>query len=190
MKRILFLTTFVFLGFRLNSCSDTDLDSPVNETNQPVENNTSDIINNLESSFEVKTRTEGEQTSYPDYYCGSYFKDGILVIKVKGTNIKDYKKDLVQRCKSNQFIIEEGVNTMNELLQIRNFINSKDEIGVWKKLGISACGIDSKDEKVIVMLEDVSEMNITNFKNEVINSPLIKFCQLSFSKDNASVTSR
>ena len=175
MKRILFLSTFVFLGFRLNSCSDTDLDSPVNETNQPVENNTSDIINNLESSFEVKTRTEGEQTSYPDYYCGSYFKDGILV---------------VQRCKSNQFIIEEGVNTMNELLQIRNFINSKDEIGVWKKLGISACGIDSKDEKVIVMLEDVSEMNITNFKNEVINSPLIKFCQLSFSKDNASVTSR
>ena len=148
MKRILFLSTFVFLGFRLNSCSDTDLDSPVNETNQPVE------------------------------------------IKVKGTNIKDYKKDLVQRCKSNQFIIEEGVNTMNELLQIRNFINSKDEIGVWKKLGISACGIDSKDEKVIVMLEDVSEMNITNFKNEVINSPLIKFCQLSFSKDNASVTSR
>ena len=112
-----------------------------------------------------------------------------MVIKVKGTNIKDYKKDLVQRCKSNQFIIEEGVNTMNELLQIRNFINSKDEIGVWKKLGISACGIDSKDEKVIVMLEDVSEMNITNFKNEVINSPLIKFCQLSFSKDNASVTS-
>ena len=53
MKRILFLSTFVFLGFRLNSCSDTDLDSPVNETNQPVENNTSDIINNLESSFEV-----------------------------------------------------------------------------------------------------------------------------------------
>lgn len=87
MKRILFLSTFVFLGFRLNSCSDTDLDSPVNETNQPVENNTSDIINNLESSFEVKTRTEGEQTSYPDYYCGSYFKDGILVIKVKGTKI-------------------------------------------------------------------------------------------------------
>ena len=43
MKRILFLSTFVFLGFRLNSCSDTDLDSPVNETNQPVENNTSDI---------------------------------------------------------------------------------------------------------------------------------------------------
>lgn len=51
MKRILFLSTFVFLGFRLNSCSDTDLDSPVNETNQPVENNTSDIINNLESSL-------------------------------------------------------------------------------------------------------------------------------------------
>ena len=59
-----------------------------------------------------------------------------------------------------------------------------------EKIGYFCWGIDSKDEKVIVMLEDVSEMNITNFKNEVINSPLIKFCQLSFSKDNASVTSR
>lgn len=112
-----------------------------------------------------------------------------MVIKVKGTNIKDYKKDLEQRCKSHLFIIEEGVNTMNELLQVRDFINSKDEIGVWKKLGISACGIDPKDGKVVVMLEDASEANINNFKNEVINSPLIKFWQLSFSEGNTSLES-
>lgn len=51
MKKILFLSAFLFLGFGLNSCSDTDLNSPTNEENQPVENNTNDIINNLESSL-------------------------------------------------------------------------------------------------------------------------------------------
>ena len=36
MKKILFLSAFLFLGFGLNSCSDTDLNSPTNEENQPV----------------------------------------------------------------------------------------------------------------------------------------------------------
>lgn len=187
MKKIVFFSMFLLLGFGIESCSNTDLDSSINEPNQSVTDNTSDVINNLEFSFEAKTRAEGEQFAYPDYYCGSYLKDGILIIKVKGINLKEYENDLIQRCKSDNFIIEEGTNTMNELLQVRDFINSKDEMGIWGELGISACGIDSKEGKVVVMLEELTEANINKFKNEVVDSPLIKFLQLSFSEDDASL---
>ena len=67
MKKILFLSAFLLLVLGFGSCSNTDLDSSINETNQSVVNNANDVINNLESSFETHTRANGVQSVYPDY---------------------------------------------------------------------------------------------------------------------------
>lgn len=187
MKKILFLSAFLLLVLGFGSCSNTDLDSSINETNQSVVNNANDVINNLESSFETHTRANGVQSVYPDYYCGSYLKDGVLIVKVKDIILEEYEKDLTQRCKSENFIIEEGTTTMNELLSVRDIINSRDEMGGWKVLGISGCGIDPKEGKVVVMLEDLSEASINKFKKEVIDSPLVKFWQLTFTETEGSL---
>lgn len=183
MKMILFVGVLLSLGGGVKSCSNAGLNSSIKDANQWTVNNINDVINNLESSFETQTGAGEYRLVYPDYYCGSYVKDSVLAIKVKGVDWEAYKKDLVQRCKSRNFIIEEGVNTMNELLLVRDVVNSKDDMGGWKALGISACGIDPKEGKVVVMMQELSEANINKFKKEVIDSPLVKFGELSFDEN-------
>lgn len=168
----------------MSSCSSDELDSEINQgnkqtTTRATEQAVADAVRNLNQSFN-NTTTRSLETIYPDYYGGMYANEnGELVILVTEGSDNAYQKDLSQRCRSNNFIIEQCKYSYNELFDVikkleafqRNEAN-KENISSLKFYGFS---LADNLNAICIQLGDMSEANIAKFKNEVMDSPSIIF---------------
>lgn len=129
-------------------------------------------LNNLIASFEGNDGT----LCYPDYYCGSYLdtiKGAIIYCK---ENTPLVYNDLVYRCKSNQFVIEKRDVGRNELLEIMHTLTNRlRETDRLDELGFVMGYIMERENRIGIVLEDTSKVNISRFKTLIMDSPLFLY---------------
>lgn len=131
---------------------------------------------NLMDSFEASGH--GTELTRPEYFGGAYINDdGNFVILIKG-NPADYRREFEERVKGGGFILKETDVSNAELFQIMEtvgqYMAKRIENNDIAKNIISA-GVDIKNSRIDVGLEDLSPRAIRQFKENVIDSPYINF---------------
>ncbi len=129
-----------------------------------------DAYDKLTSSF--SSASSGGEKAYPDYYGGSYINDdGCLVVEV----VKGYE---TPKLSDEDVIYEDCTYSYNDLLAIMEVLNTykltQDNAITdnFNTFGISDC-----ENRVFVMLDDLSETTIQQFKENVCDSDAILFGQ-------------
>lgn len=163
---------FIYAGLFCSCSNETELKSE----NDGIKSKTlsvEDIVNNLETSFEPSVRVVGDDITknYPDYYCGYYYVDNQLVIWITDTANDSYRQDLERRCGGTGFVIQQAQHSYNELSLIRDKVSESKQRGVWEKYKVTGCGIDTEQNKILVLLADVSAENIKGFEAEFPEYP-------------------
>ena len=170
--------------YSMTACSSNELDLGLSQVDQQIitrstDQTVADIVRNLNHSF-ANTTTKSTETIYPDYYGGLYANEnGELVILVTEESGNAYQKDLSQRCRSNNFIVKECKYSYNELFNVINKLEAfqKNEANKERMSSLKFYGFSLTDNlnAICVQLGDISEENITRFKNEVMDFPSIIF---------------
>lgn len=130
------------------------------------------IMNNLAESFVNDDGT----VHYPDYFCGSYVDSirGIIIYCKENTVM--IRRDLENRCKSSFFVIEKRSYSKNELLDIMRILTNRlSETNLNKELGFVMSYIMEKENKISIVLEDTTRMNIKRFKTLIMDSPFFLY---------------
>lgn len=176
MKKDFFLNSiYALLAYAVLLCSCSNETKPKSGNNE-IKNkmlSVEEIVNNLETSFEPSKRVVGEDITknYPDYYCGYHYVDNQLVIWITDTTSDSYRKDLERRCGGIGFVIQQARHSYNELSLIRDKVSESKQRGVWKKYKVTGCGIDTEENKILVLLADVSTENTKGFEAEFPEYP-------------------
>ena len=136
-----------------------------------------------ESYANIATRgnnTTSDDIITPEYFGGSYVKANKLIVMVKSRSpkgIEDVKKRLGT---DSNVIFESCTYSLQELKDL----NAKLEVSLAKKtalrdeIGWVAVGIRPIQNRIVVYLNNVSNKNISKFKNEICNFDKIIFDQL------------
>lgn len=127
---------------------------------------------NLNKSFWI-----GDDIVYPHYYGGSFINSmGDLVVFVVGDTVR-YKKDLVKRIGSSDFIIHLGqydFDHLNSVLaELNVFYNNADNKLIVNELQILQFRIEWN--RVVVEMNDCTDEKITLFRTLVLDSPTLSF---------------
>lgn len=182
MKKLLFKIMALAAICLMASCSDNilsdDCSVPVTKASTMKQKDLSTIGINLMESFNAAP-LRSNASIYPDYYCGAYIdNDNNFVILVK-EDTSLYKENFVQRTKSNDFLMRTATYSMNELNETLNLLNSFmfNEVN---KAAIENCGLESfgllpNENRIFIGLENCNEEKIAQFKNVVIDSPMLMF---------------
>lgn len=149
MRKIMYKVLIVASIFTMMACSDDLLvdNGNVDRSQISTEEQLSalDIGKNLIESFKASPSRSSTDLVYPDYYAGTYIQeDGNLVVLIKGDHSK-YRNAIIQRAKSNNFILKEGLFSMNELLTtldvLKVFMFDENNKSTLKELGLECCGL-------------------------------------------------
>ncbi len=124
-------------------------------------------------SFKSSPNPSSETYNYPGYYGGCYVnKEGKLVILISG-NPKVHRKEFVQRCGSENIVLEKCkypyvvlLNQMNRITEYHKNTPNNNIIG----FGL----IDNKNI-IEIFLEDFNDDKILKLKQEIGNSPFFIF---------------
>ena len=184
MKKLLLpLTILLFFGLVISSCSSDDiLQRENNEQPNIVKRNNEKAreagIRLLESFGMTKSRSLST-SDYPDYYGGSYINgDGKLVVFLKG-EIESTKATLIRLIGENDVIYTQGNYSYTELnnilTKITSFISSNKDSQIAKN--IKYYYLNDFENNVVVELNRFNEMEIKEFKSEVVNFSGIVFKQ-------------
>ena len=174
MKKLLLpLTILLFFGLVVSSCSSDDVLQRENNE-QPKAREAG--IRLLESFGMTKTRSLST-SDYPDYYGGSYINgDGKLVVFLKG-EIESTKATLIRLIGENDIIYTQGnysyTELNNVLTKITSFISSNKDSQIAKN--IRYYYLNDFENCVVVELDKSNEMEIKEFKSEVVNFSGIVF---------------
>ncbi len=113
----------------------------------------------------------------PDYYGGAFINDkGNLVINIKG-NLQDGKSKITKIIGSENVLFQTSKHSLNELNRIMDVINKSFEnpaLKIYTKNIMSAGSYEDKGY-VEVGLKDNSPEKQKEFRQRIINSPLLKF---------------
>lgn len=174
-----------------------DLNKIEKQTKELYGENYKEIISRKEVASEYIQQIDGlfsqnlYSINYPDYYGGKYINDeGNLVVEIITSSIPK-KSDKTYQNFSNiisnrdDITIKYVENSYNELdivnQQIISYFKSENEFE-----GFIGSYIDEKRNLVIVELENDSASSQNKFKNEVINSNLIKIVNGTMAMFSAS----
>lgn len=188
MKKFNYLIVLT-LAICMIACSgDTSVNQIVTETKAEISVDNAAV--NLESSFRPLVRSSEDDSYknvYPDYYCGYYGEDDKLIILVKDISDKSCREDLEHRCATSNFELKQADLSMNELENIRNVISDSKTNGIWDKYHITGCGVDVKENKVLILVDDISNSNIEALKNEFFDYKLIlKFLKFELKENDVN----
>lgn len=173
-----------FLCMCVQSCSDNSIDEPMfsidasQSTTRIVENCqglANEINTQILDGIRVSSRGDISDKIYPDFYGGSYIeRDGTLRIFLAGdslTGAMEIKKivydPIIQFSKcsySYQELLDVLEDVSNALISLPDPVAEK----------IKGAGINEKDNTVEVFMSEISEHNISVFKN-IYNHPAITF---------------
>ena len=195
MKKLLLpLTILLFFGLVVSSCSSDDvLQRENNEQPNIVKRNNEKAreagIRLLESFGMTKTRSLST-SDYPDYYGGSYINgNGKLVVFLKG-EIESTKATLIRLIGENDVIYTQGnysyTELNNVLTKITSFISSNKDSQIAKN--IRYYYLNDFENCVVVELDKSNEMEIKEFKSEVVNFSGIVFKQCTREFQNHSLS--
>lgn len=132
----------------------------------------------LMDSFE---ETETGELIYPDYYGGSYIDDdGGFVVCVVATNDEEKKytsKSIEETIHASDFKIKSVKYSYNELEEMMEFLNKYKQNTRDSEIAKSWSGhfLSDSDNAIFVELDVVSDEQISLFRKEVTDSPMISF---------------
>lgn len=132
----------------------------------------------LMDSFE---ETETGELIYPDYYGGSYIDDdGGFVVCVVATNAEEKKytsKSIEETIHASDFKIKSVKYSYNELEEMMEFLNKYKQNTRDSEIAKSWSGhfLSDSDNAIFVELDVVSDEQISLFRKEVTDSPMISF---------------
>lgn len=132
----------------------------------------------LMDSFE---ETETGELIYPDYYGGSYIDDdGGLVVCIVAANAEEKKyasKNIKEAINASDFKIKNVKYSYNELEEMMEYLNRYKQNTRDSEIAKSWSGhfLSDSDNAVLVQLDDVSDEQISLFRKEVTDSPMISF---------------
>lgn len=181
MKTKILLGCFL-IGTLLASCSEKMNESEGEST--PAKSVSLDesfkVYGNLDGSFITGISRNANDVVYPDYYGGSYIDDNGGLVIMTTDSIKSVWDDLKSRTKSSNFEIRQCKYSLNELqdlnLKLGKIFENRELANELKWISV---GIDIKNNKVSVDLEDCSTQAVDLFKKKVLDSPMLKFNEMS-----------
>jgi len=187
MKKFNYLTVLPLVGCMFACSEDVSINQINTETKTEISVDNAAV--NLESSFIplVRSCEENCENVYPDYYCGYYGEDDKLIVLVKDISDMSCREDLERRCATSNFEFKQADLSMSELENIRNIISNSKTDGIWDKYHITGCGIDVKENKVLILVDDVSNSNVEALKNEFIDyASILKFLKFELKENDVN----
>lgn len=125
---------------------------------------------------------ESDPDLYPEYYGGSFIdNDGVLTIAVTG-NAEKNREHLTNLLETNNFKIETVQYSYSEMMRVMDdlddfLINSSIPNDHPVLIRFAGAYPDVLENRVKVLLTEVSDDIIDSFKRDISNSPLIVFEQ-------------
>jgi hypothetical protein len=184
-KSRLFLGCFIALAVSLlSSCSNevNDLSKGNYISSTPIEESSVALTNVFLNSLKNESRARSfSMLKYPEYFGGYYTnkETNRPVFKVVKSLSKEAKLDIERRISSPNFEIEFCENSYNSLNDVIQKLDEKflDEkyAELRRSLGWVGYCIGMVENVIKVDLEDCSQSKINEFKEKVIDSPLIIF---------------
>lgn len=194
MKKLKFLAITIVVGFTA-ACSSDFLEETTGKSNLTNEDSLMPEASMQSEAYEsyetlmgllaAQTRSADKNTSYPEYYGGSYVnEEGQLVVLT--TNVNESKAE-VKRLKSklaNDVIYKDCKYSYNELNEIVAQLTqlAQQTPFMFEKVGMF--GVDDEHNCVRVFLYHNTPSAIRDFKNSVLDTPTIEFAECSKLEDN------
>lgn len=176
-----YILAFVVIFCILASCtfkSKTSTSARMGNLKSGREDRALDLNEELYKSFSSNDKGAGDMAAYPAYFGGSYTssRDGLVVL------IKDMDKkgvaDIHQRIGSPlELYFKSCAHSLNELNACKEKLD-KIYFGnpaLRKKLHWLSTGMSIEKNRVVVFLANLSAKNLTAFKHQVSDSPMLIF---------------
>jgi streptogrisin B len=134
-----------------------------------------EIVNKIHNTFQ---KDEDGFTIFPEYYGGEYIDDnGTLVLQIIESDAWHKEGDFLRSFESNGVSIEFVQYSTEELKNIIDYLNrlpwNEGAMSNVVKIGIPM------GNNVVVTLRDFSEEQIDLFKKSVLDTPIIRFEELT-----------
>lgn len=176
-KFFVYFMSFIAV-FCMAACSDS-LDEPSKDV-MKSQKNSYDLAVKLLGSFKSSvSRSLSNDLMYPDYYGGMYIDEfGVLNILVKDelsltrsvvTNIIDSEDVILHSC----------LYSYSELRDVLKCIDTYNLENLDSEVckNFKSAKLDDRNNRIVIELRDCSSDRVLDFKNSVINSPMIVFEQ-------------
>lgn len=182
MKKLLFKIMALSAICAMTSCSDNILSDdgsiPVTKASTTEQKDLTAIGINLMESFNA-TPLRSNTLLYPDYYCGAYIDNNHNFVILVNEDTALYKDNFIQRTKSSDFLIKPATYSMNELNETLDLLNSfmfnEGNKPIIENCGLESFGLLPNENRIFIGLENCNEEKIAQFKNAVIDSPMLMF---------------
>jgi streptogrisin B len=129
----------------------------------------------LMDSYTDKT----DETSYPDYYGGSYIDDeGNYNVYIKGNaaQTKNVSREIEKIIGSSDFVIKEATYSYNELESVMDTLNTyQQNYDNEVSRNFLVYYLSDRNNEVVVELNNMGAEQIRLFKENVLDSPCITF---------------
>lgn len=180
MKKSVFKGLVLVITFTMTGCSNDLNDNGINKKETPSsELKAIETGMNLMESFKASPLRSSSDLIYPDYYCGAYIGDDKELVVLVNDNSKGIQENLTLRAKGSNFIVKDAVFSMDDLMEaigvLNEFFFDKTKESFISDIGLDGFGIIPSENRVFVELKDCSNNTINSFRNEVLDSPMLKF---------------
>lgn len=176
MKRKIFFICFTIITL-MCACSSDPFDGLQPESNASNQPSVSALVDNFRNSFKSTVTRNGDVVNYPSYFGGLYAtNENVLTILVTGEP-SSYKDDFIQRCQSDNIEIRKCDYSYSDLFDVMDILDTYKTNNVEQASALKFYGyyLTENTNSIHVVLGDVSESNVSLFKNQVIDFPNLIF---------------
>lgn len=145
------------------------------------ESKSMEMYNKLMSSFNPDWESvDPAPEEYPEYFGGAFIdNDGRFVVCIVGDTAK-YKDEVSKIIGSDDFMTESCTYSYREMMQVMDDIDnflSDENVSHDHPFIVNFAGAvaDVFENRVVVRLLEVNDQIVQSFKNDVSNSPAVKF---------------
>lgn len=182
MKKFVFKSLALVTVFTVVSCSNDFDDMGMTKPEAPIsELQAIELGTNLIESFKASPLRSSSDIIYPNYYCGTYINDEKELVVLVNENSLEIQKNLESRVQGTNFVVRNATFSMTDLEEtisvLNEFFFEEANKNLISEVGLDGFGIIPSENVVFVRLKDCSDSKINDFKNKVLNSPMLKFVQ-------------
>lgn len=186
MKRIYFYVLTLLVCFAC-ACTSSDFNQDSEKISskelktQADQRTLTSLYTNLMGVLETSvSRANGVESELPPYFGGAYIENGkLLVYLVSGANSVSARETLASKIDTTNIVFKNCDNSYQSLLdlteRLRKFFYEEGNRELIDVLHIDGWGPNKKENKVLIKLQNCTPQYIEDFKNKVMDSPLIGF---------------